>query len=253
MQKETIIFLHGIVGNKNAFQREMIQLNHEYYCIAYNFYNSAELGEANQLTLDRLVEQLYSIFEKGRVKKAHLCALSFGSIVSMAFASKYPDMVISMTFVGGYCCGVRSQFQANIVRLLEMRQKLEYNMWLNQCARLMNPNRELLNENSEAIFAKYAGELDPDMFEQVLRLNVEIDSPAILSQIQTPILWLMGEYDDLYKGTLTAIDQYNLNVVYKELTHAGHAAHFHNPYQFMSYFQSFLTKVQSKNLSGLVV
>ncbi|WP_227939551.1 alpha/beta hydrolase [Alkalihalobacillus deserti] len=76
-------------------------------------------------------------------------------------------------------------------------------------------------------------------------MNLEFDSKAALSQMETPILWVMGEYDELFKGTLTNLKQMNLNVIYKEIKNAGHAAHVHQHKRFMSIFQSFLTKDKS--------
>ncbi|WP_227939549.1 alpha/beta fold hydrolase [Alkalihalobacillus deserti] len=102
MEIETIIFLHGMVGNKNAFKKEIEKLKDQYLCIAYDFYDPNDLAVEGVLSLDLLVEQLYSKYVKAGIEQAHLCTLSFGSIVAMAFANKYPNMVTSMTFVGGY-------------------------------------------------------------------------------------------------------------------------------------------------------
>jgi 2-succinyl-6-hydroxy-2,4-cyclohexadiene-1-carboxylate synthase len=241
MEKETIIFLHGIVGNKNAFKKEIEVLKDRYHCIAYDYYNPLEL-EHKEITLEFFVDQLYAQFIKENVEKAHLCSLSFGCVVASTFAKKYPSMVKSLTFVGGYLCGVPGQFHRNVAHVLEKKHLFEYGFWVQYCARLLNPNTVLIPEDSEKIFQTYALQLKPSVFEQVLRIQHEFDSRSTLAGINLPILWVMGENDELFKGTLVSLHKWIPHVEYRELKNAGHAAHAHQHAQFMRIFQSFLNR-----------
>ncbi|WP_258000244.1 alpha/beta fold hydrolase [Bacillus sp. Marseille-P3661] len=242
MEKETIIFLHGIVGNKNAFSREIEKLKNQYQCIAYDLYDPDDLGVEGQLTIDLLLDQLYSKYIKYKIKKAHLCGFSFGCMIATAFAKKYPDMVSSMTFVGGHCCNVFSKLYTNISTVLAEKPKFEYKKWIKYCAPLLNPNLPLIPENSERIFQRYALQVHPDVFEKALRIHIEFDSSAALEGMKTPIMWVLGEYDELTKGTLFDLQQYIPHVEYIEIANAGHAAHVHQHVEFMSLFQDFLNK-----------
>lgn len=238
--KESIIFLHGILGNKNVFTGEKKRLKSQYNCISYDFYDSKSLRADVPLSLELLVDDLYALYQKNGIKKAHLCALSLGCTMAMAFAKEYPDKVISLTFIGGYYCNAPSNLHTNLILLLEEKGELNYQAWLKRCASLLNPNKKHIPEDSEAIFAKSARLLHPNVFEKVLRLQFEFDTKATLIGKETPILWVMGEYDDLYKGTLSSLKQDVPHVEYKELKNAGHVAHIHQPELFMSNFQSFL-------------
>jgi pimeloyl-ACP methyl ester carboxylesterase len=240
MEKETIIFLHGMVGNKNVFKKEIERLEGQFHCISYDYYDPEDLGAEGLLSLDLLLEQLYAKYSRDGIKKAHLCALSFGCIIAIAFAKKYPDMVTSMTFIGGYCCNVPSQFYTNLTQVLEYKHQFEYKMWLTKCASLLNPNIKFISEDSEIIFLNCALQVHPDVLEKAIRLNLEFDSKTALLGMEIPILWVMGEYDELYKGTLINLKQYIPHVQYKEIKDAGHVAHIHQHEKFMSLFQSFL-------------
>lgn len=241
--KEAIIFLHGIVGNKSVFKGEVEKLKEQYNCIAYDFYYAENLGVDTPFSLDLLLEQLYNQYKKNRIEKAHLCALSFGCIVAMAFAKKYPDMVASLTFIGGYCCNIPSNLHNKRVQLLKERRWFEYETWLKRYANSLNPNKTQISEDSEAIFVRSALQLHPNVFEKAARLQLEFDSVAALREIQAPVLWVMGEYDELYKETLLNLEQYIPQVEYKELNNAGHVAHIHQPEPFISIFKSFLKRV----------
>lgn len=238
MDKETIIFLHGIVGNKNAFKNEMEMLNNRYNCLAYDFYNPEDL-EGQEFSLEFLLDQLYDHFMKEKIEKAHLCTLSFGCIVASAFAKRYPSMVLSLTFVGGYLCRVPAQYHRNVAHVLEVKEQWEYEKWIEYCAGLLNPNSVFLPEDSEKIYRNYALQLEPGIFERALRIQLEFDSSSVLAGSSLPILWVMGEYDELFKGTLNSLHQLVPHVEYRELKQAGHAAHAHQHDQFMSVFSSF--------------
>lgn len=240
MNKESIIFLHGIVGNKNAFKKEMEQLKDNYHCLSYDYYYLED--DLEKVTLDALVEQLYSIFIDHKIRKAHLCALSFGCIVAKAFARKYPEMAATMTLVGGYLCGVPSQWNYNMAQVLEDKSKYETSTWVRRCAKLLNPNSEQLSEDSEMIFEKFALQVHPDILESAFQLQYTFDSKTALSGLETPILWVMGEYDELHKCTLTHLKQFVPHVEYNELLHAGHAAHAHQHELFLLLFHDFLKR-----------
>lgn len=244
--KETIIFLHGVVGNKHAFKNEMEELKDQYKLIAYDYYDPDTLGQDHPFSLELLLEQLYSQYKNNGIMAAHLCTLSFGCIPAMAFAKKYPDMVKSLTFVGGYFCNVPSTLHTKRTQLYKEKQELDYKTWLKRYAKSLNPNKKQIHEDSEAIFLKYASMLDPAILEKATKLQLEFDTRNTLKGINLPILWVMGEYDELYKETLFEMKHYVPHVEYEELKKAGHAAHIHQPAQFIYVFKRFLKKKSSK-------
>ncbi len=230
--------MHGIVGNKNAFKKEIAKLKEQYHCICYDLYDVHEVG----LSLTVLIERLSHQYKKAKLKKAHLCALSFGSLIAVAFAKKYPDMVESITVVGGYCCQVPSRFYTNVTTMLEKKDQIDYEEWVCEYARLLNPNVDSIAEDSEAIFIQYAKQVHPVVLEKLIRMQLEFDSKTALAGLTMPVLWVMGEYDELYKGTLSHLKTQIPHVEYHEIQRAGHVAHIHQPELFMLLFQTFLRK-----------
>ncbi|GAE26484.1 esterase [Halalkalibacter wakoensis JCM 9140] len=252
MKRETIIFLHGIVGNKNAFKREMESLQGRYQCIAYDLY---DLEEGVIPSMNVFIEQLYQVFDQNNIELAHLCALSFGSVIAQAFAKKFPHLVASMTFVGGYLCNVRSSFNWKLKQLVQEKGYVQHAIWVKKYANWFNPNCRLIQEDSVSIFLKYALQVQPDVLEHSIRLQLEFDSKSALSGLRMPILWVMGEYDELYKSTLVELKKVLPHVQYEELKKAGHVAHIHEHEPFMLLFESFLTDVSAsdRRWSGKVI
>jgi 2-succinyl-6-hydroxy-2,4-cyclohexadiene-1-carboxylate synthase len=250
--KESIIFLHGIVGNKEAFKFEIDQLTDQYHCISYDFYDANQLGKDHPLSIDTLLEQLYEQFTRNNIQKAPLCALSYGCVVAMAFAQKYPGMVSSLTFIGGYCVDEPSPLRTNMEKLLNDRDKYDYESWVKKYAQKNNPNKEQIPEDSEAIFVKSALYLHPNVFEKACRLQFEFDYKKALKKIKVPVLWVMGEYDDVHIGTLGNLRQHLQHVEYRDIKKAGHVAHIHQPEIFLSLYKAFLVKLNNSTKKPVI-
>ena len=165
----------------------------------------------------------------------------------MAFAEKYPDMVTSLTFVGGYFCNVPSKLHTKCVQLYKEKQEFDYITWVKRYAKSLNPNKKQIPEDSEAIFVKHALMLQPNVLEKAIQIQLEFDTRKVLKGMDLPILWVMGEYDELYKETLVELKHYVPHVEYIELKKAGHAAHIHEPEQFIVFlFNPFPLKNEIK-------
>jgi len=245
--KETIIYLHGIVGNQQAFKHQIEELGSKYNCIGYDYvgYSEEELGKNIPCNLDILVAQLHQLYQKHNIQKAHLCALSYGCFIATAFAHKYPDNVQSLTFVGGYC-NQESEYIDSLHRLLKEKHECTHSEWLRRYAYATNPNNPDILEDTESIFCTCAEPLHPTIFENAVRMQTEFPSVTYLSAIKQPILWVMGEHDKIHLGTLQNLHVMVPQVQFHILKKAGHVAHIHQPSIFMNLFQSFLIANQHK-------
>lgn len=251
-KKETIIFLHGIVGNKEAFKNEVNALSSEYFCISYDLLGcrQEDLGKEVSYSLEGLVEQLYRIYCAYNVESAHLCALSYGGFVASEFAVRYPRLVKSLTLSGGYC-NIESTFQTTLNKLLlKKKPLLTEGKWLREYVSLMNPNRPEIDDDSEGIFFHHALKLHPTVLEKALYIQKEVSSETTLPLVTQPVLWVMGEHDELHKSTLSRIHEWIPHVEYYELPNAGHVAHIHQPVLFMELFHPFLQKKHTFERSG---
>ncbi|MEC3020930.1 alpha/beta hydrolase, partial [Bacillus cereus] len=102
-EKETIIFIHGLVGNRRAFKKEQKRFSASYNIITYDLLGHGDdKGEAIDFSLQRLVDQLLNLYEQEGIKKAHICALSYGCYISTIFAQMHPEKVLSICHIGGH-------------------------------------------------------------------------------------------------------------------------------------------------------
>ncbi|MEC2713675.1 alpha/beta hydrolase, partial [Bacillus cereus] len=72
-EKETIIFIHGLVGNRRAFKKEQKRFSSSYNIITYDLLGHGDdKGKAIDFSLQRLVDQLLNLYEQEDIKKAHI-------------------------------------------------------------------------------------------------------------------------------------------------------------------------------------
>lgn len=69
-EKETIIFIHGLVGNRRAFKKEHKRFSASYNIITYDLLGHGDdKGEAIDFSIQRLVDQLLNLYEKEGIKR----------------------------------------------------------------------------------------------------------------------------------------------------------------------------------------
>ena len=243
--RETIIFIHGLVGNHRAFKKEYKFFSPSYNIITYDLLGHGEdKGQAIDFSLERLVQQLSEIYEREGVQQAHICALSYGCYISTIFAHTYPEKVLSLCHIGGHYNNPSMLFDV-FQKFWEKRED-EYSSWLYQYANTIFPS-SIRKVNpfaviSKNIYYRFGLQLHPSLIVESVRNRLEFDLKSQLRELTQPVLWVMGEHDHLYKSCLFDLKSILPNVLYKEIPLAGHAANLFRPHYFHDLYSQFLKK-----------
>jgi pimeloyl-ACP methyl ester carboxylesterase len=241
---DTIIFIHGLMGNQKAFKHDVSHLKTSFNCITYDLLGHGEQkGQEVTFTLDALSEQLLHIYEQNHLEKAHLCALSVGCYISSYFAYKYPDKVQTLCYIGGHYNNPSPLFDT-LEEYFRMVNEMEYKEWLKRYSSAIFPGHFLnpFSTLSEQIYYKLGLEIHPGIIKEALRFRLNYDLKSQLKTLQQPVLWVMGKYDILYKSCLYDIDDVIQNLTYVEIPKAGHAANLFRPGLFGKIYEDFLMK-----------
>jgi pimeloyl-ACP methyl ester carboxylesterase len=239
-QGQTIIFLHGLVGNHNAFRKEMDELSTDYHVVTYDLLGHGEdRGVEASFTLENLLQQLDQVFQQSGIEQAHLCSLCFSSYIANAYAYRYPTKVLSLTHIGGHYNNPSPLFDT--FQLLWDTQSLPYEQWINQIASRINWKSPFAKESIE-IFTQYAKKMHPSILKQAFQIRLQLDIKRILREIQHPVLWIMGEYDYLYKSAIYDLHQVIPHVHYVEIPNAGHVVQAYQSRLFVDIYKQFLQK-----------
>ncbi|MDM5188210.1 alpha/beta hydrolase [Bacillus sp. DX4.1] len=241
--KKTIIFIHGLVGNRRAFKKEYKLFSPSYNIITYDLLGHGEdKGQAIDFSLERLVQQLSDLYDREGIEQAHICALSYGCYIGTIFAHTYPEKVLSLCHIGGHYNNPSVLY--NVFRKFWEKRENEYSTWLDQYSKTIFPSG-ILKANpfaliSKQIYYRFGLELHSSIIVESLRHRLEFDLKSRLQELKQPILWVMGEHDHLYKSCLFDLKSILPNVLYKEIPLAGHAANIFRPNYFYDLYSRFL-------------
>ncbi len=95
-----IVFIPGITEFKEEFGFQFHGLADSYRIISYDLRRG--LKRAADYTLDLLVEDLKGFMRAIHVHGAVICGHSFGGLVAMEFALRYPDLAKALVLVSAY-------------------------------------------------------------------------------------------------------------------------------------------------------
>jgi pimeloyl-ACP methyl ester carboxylesterase len=249
---ETIIFIHGLVGNHTVFKEQVNEFSKSYRTVTYNLLgHGGETEEVVDFSMDRLINQLLTIYEKLQIQKAHFCSLSFGTYIANEFAFRYPEKVSSLCHIGG-SYNNPSILQETLKAIWEGRDK-HYRDWLQYFAFKMNPYRKFIPDvhvyKPRIIFQKYGVLVSKNIVMQALNHMVFNDTKGKMKRLEQPVLWTMGEYDYIRKTCLYDLEDVIPQVKYLELPDAAHVAHLFKPKLFNRKYKKFVSEVKEAVLT----
>ncbi|WP_338779046.1 alpha/beta hydrolase [Metabacillus sp. FJAT-52054] len=240
--KENIVFIHGLTGSRRAFKKQMDYFSHKYNTYAYDLLGHGEdRGEITDFSLDGLVAQLEELYEREGIEKAHLCSISYGCYPSTIFASWYKEKVSSLCYIGGHY-NSDSPLKLVLQHFRDNRYS-DYPDWLRRYSKDLFPKSGVVDPYaliSTRLYYKYGLELHEDVLKKAIEHRLDYDLKADLKQVDVPVLWIMGDHDNLFKSSITDLDEVIPHAFYKEIPHTGHAANMFRPFAFRRMYAEFL-------------
>ncbi|MBS2971005.1 alpha/beta hydrolase [Metabacillus sp. KIGAM252] len=239
---ENIVFIHGLTGSRRAFKKQIDYFSRKYNTYAYDLLGHGEdRGKKTDFSLDGLVAQLEELYEREGIEKAHLCSISYGCYPSTIFASKYKEKVSSLCYIGGHY-----NSDSPLTYVLQHFHDNRYNDypdWLRRYSKDLFPKSGVVDPYaliSTKLYYKYGLELHEDVLKKAIEHRLDYDLKADLKQVGVPVLWIMGDHDNLFKSSITDLDEVIPHAFYKEIPHTGHAANMFRPFAFRRMYAEFL-------------
>ncbi|MTH54691.1 alpha/beta fold hydrolase [Bacillus mangrovi] len=242
--KETIVFIHGLTGSRKAFKKQIDYFSHFYNTHAYDLLGHGEnLDKTTDFTLHGLVSQLEQLFEQKEITKAHLCSISYGCYPATIFAVKRKEKVQSLCYIGGHYNS--DSPLSYVLRHFKENSYSSYSDWLKRYSRDLFPNSSAVDPYaiiSTRIYYRYGLHLKENILKRAIDHRLDYDLKKDLKQITVPVLWVMGDHDNLFKSSIIDLDEVIPHVFYKEIPHTGHAANMFRPFAFRRLYAEFLRK-----------
>ena len=121
---ETVIFLHGIGGNKSNWHRQMLHLSNICSTISWDArgYGDSE-DYTSDLTLDDFSTDLNHLLKFCEIEKAHFVGLSMGARIAMTYYLNNPSKVLSLTLCNCFYSFGKSMSKQKQDEYINLREK----------------------------------------------------------------------------------------------------------------------------------
>lgn len=236
---EAIVMLHAAFADHHMYCEQIPAFTHDYYLIMIDSiaHGKSRVGKPN-VNMGHMPEIIKQILAMEGYNVAHILGTSMGSLVAQGFAHYYPNMIKSMTVVGGY-----SVHKDN--RIIMKAQRKEMLKWFGYLIFSMRGFRNYITKVSaytshgKEVIAKGA-----EVYTRsCLRGMQGMDLIMIRKDTQVPysLLIVCGEHDSqLAKEAGRAFAESEKNGRYTEIADAGHCANLDAPQIFNKLYKTFI-------------
>lgn len=261
---EPIVILHGGPGLDHTYLLpQMEQLADDYQLIFYDQRASGRSsGEAEptSITIDKFVEDLEGLRQAFNLDKMNLIGHSWGGLLAMFYAIKYPHRLNSLILVGsaGASWEFRPAFGANLQRRMTADDRLTLNT-LQGSEGFRQGTPEAMNAFLRALFRPYfydrtlSDQLTTHFNEKTAMNNLAVNSlmwahlgnydlHTELAVIDSPTLIIHGNDDPMPATFVQKIHEHIRGSEFVMLENCGHFPYIETPEAFFGDVKEFLEK-----------
>lgn len=239
---ETIIFLHGILGNSKAWAFQFAAFSPHYRVVAWDAPGYAYSAQV-PADIDAYEHMLHELVLTCDEQKVTLVGHSMGGTIASRYAAHHPErvskLVLSCTHPGYGAPETAPSSEKLEKRLKELAE-------IGREAYGKNRARDLLPfpDVPAAVLdyaAKIAAETRPEGLRRATRMLQLADNRPLLPQLEMPTLILTGEKDSVVqpqlKAELLALVPYSQHI---EMPGLGHAPYFQAPDYYNARLHEFI-------------
>ena len=256
--QQTLVFLHGLSSNSDAWSKNIEVLKKDYTCIALDLpgYGKSSKPEADY-TASYFAEIVHQFIEKLELKDVILIGHSMGGQASIKLATMYPDNIQKLILVAPAGLEQFSKKSANVMKSfftvasvknttdaqIEKNYALNFYVQPEEVSKMIEDRKHIkdasdFEANCEAIVKSVSGMLDDPVYND-------------LEHISQPTLVIFGNQDMLipnryFNPTLTTetVGQIALeniqNATLEFVKDAGHFVQFEKPKEVNELIQKFV-------------
>lgn len=244
----TVVFLHGIGGNRTNWQEQLpVVAAAGFRAVAWDargYGNSDDYD--GPLAFGDFSDDLLRLLDHLGVDKAHCCGLSMGGRILFDFFPKHGTRVATLTFCDAFAAFDASftpEKREQFVRLRKqplLEGKTPREMAPAVAKTLLGPNAS--DAHFERLVASMAA-LHRDSYIKTIEATTLYDQIASVGSIDVPTLLIYGEHDSLTPPAIGAALQKDIKgSEFEVIADAGHLVNIEQPAAFNRRVLQFLER-----------
>jgi pimeloyl-ACP methyl ester carboxylesterase len=240
---KTVLFLHGIGGNRDSFADELPRLSKACRALAWDMPGYGASPPIAPLTFEALAQAVVAVLDAERAEKAVLVGHSLGGMIAQETAARFPQRVSGLVLFatsaafGGKDDKFKNEFLAQRLAPLDAGKSMP----------------EIAEELTKGLFGPHPpeaarrraiasmGAIPTTSYRAALECIVTFNRTDDLARIACPTLVLAAEHDRLAPPkTMERMAQRIPGARYRCIAGAGHLANFEQPAAFAAVLDEFL-------------
>ena len=240
---KTVLFLHGIGGNRESFADELPRLARFWRALAWDMPGYGPSPPIAPLTFEALAQAVVAVLDAERAEKAVLVGHSLGGMIAQETAARFPQRVSGLVLFatsaafGGKDDTFKNEFLAQRLAPLKAGKTMP-EIAAELTKGLFGPNPP---EAARRRAIASMGAIPAASYRAALECIVTFNRTDDLARIACPALVLAAEHDRLAPPkTMERIAQRIAGASYRCIDGAGHLANFEQPAAFETVLDEFL-------------
>lgn len=242
----TVLFLHGIGGNRDSFADDLPRLANSWRALAWDMPGYGASPPIAPLTFAGLAHAVVAVLDAERAEKAVLVGHSLGGMIAQETAARFPQRVSGLVLFatsaafGGKDDTFKNAFLAERLAPLNAGKKMP-EIAEELTKGLFGPGpREAVRRRAIASMAS----IPEASYRAALECIVTFDRRDNLARIACPTLVLAAEHDRLAPPqTMERMAARIPGAAYRCIAGAGHLANFEQPAAFAAAIDDFLATI----------
>jgi 2-succinyl-6-hydroxy-2,4-cyclohexadiene-1-carboxylate synthase len=231
-----LFFLHGLLGSSQDFFPIMEELQSDFYCVSLDLPGHGSSPLIKPLSFATVLDALKDTIKCYTLNPAGLVGYSMGGRLALLLEATYPHLIHQLAILSAH----PGAFPQELPKLKQQEQKWiallkkNFSSFLSQW--YTQPLFHTLDQ--EKILKKRLANDHSALAEIMEALTLSKQHPlwAHLSETNTPILWLYGEYDRKYESLYRLLPAHFAQL---SIPKASHAIHIENPLKCSYYISNF--------------
>jgi len=243
----TVLFLHGIGGNRDSFADELSRLAPNWRALSWDMPGYGQSPAVDPLSFEILAESVVAVLDAERAERAVLVGHSLGGMIAQETVARFPERVSGLVLFattaafGGRDDKFKNDFLAQRLAPLDAGKAMpEIAEELTRGLFAPNPP-----ETARQRAIASMGAIAPAAYRAALRCIVNFNRADDLARIACPTLVLAAEHDRLSPPkTMERMAERIPGARYRCLAGAGHLANFEQKVAFATVLDEFLATIR---------